>query len=75
MILLALANFHFAHVRELAEQSTHVPINSLYLWYMMNIYFSLDILLDGGLYTSEVTEIAGDVSAGKTQVKHIIPCL
>ena len=26
-------------------------------------------MLDGGLYTSEITEIAGEISAGKTQVK------
>ena len=31
--------------------------------------FSLNNLLDGGLYTSEITEIAGEISAGKTQVK------
>ena len=29
---------------------------------------SLDSLLDGGLYTGQVTEVAGDVAVGKTQV-------
>ncbi|KAK3084220.1 hypothetical protein FSP39_010227 [Pinctada imbricata] len=29
---------------------------------------SLDKLLDGGLYTSEVTEVAGEIAAGKTQL-------
>lgn len=28
----------------------------------------LNELLDGGLYTSEVTEVAGEISSGKTQV-------
>ena len=30
--------------------------------------FSLDRLLGDGLYTSEVTEVAGGAAAGKTQV-------
>ncbi|XP_053375428.1 DNA repair protein RAD51 homolog 4-like isoform X2 [Mercenaria mercenaria] len=29
---------------------------------------SLDNLLDGGLYTGDVTEIAGDIAVGKTQI-------
>ena len=29
---------------------------------------SLDSVLDGGLYTGQVTEIAGDIAVGKTQV-------
>lgn len=29
--------------------------------------YSVDDLLDGGLYTGEITEIAGEVAAGKTQ--------
>ena len=29
---------------------------------------SLDSVLDGGLYTGQVTEVAGDVAVGKTQV-------
>lgn len=35
----------------------------------VNICFRLNELLDGGLYTSEVTEIAGEISSGKTQVR------
>ena len=30
--------------------------------------FSIDSLLDGGLYTGQVTELAGDIAVGKTQV-------
>ncbi|XP_067669054.1 DNA repair protein RAD51 homolog 4-like isoform X2 [Haliotis asinina] len=29
---------------------------------------SLDMILDGGLYTGEVTEVAGEIAAGKTQL-------
>ena len=32
---------------------------------------SLDQLLDGGLYTGEVTELAGDSTTGKTRVRTI----
>lgn len=35
----------------------------------VKICFRLNELLDGGLYTSEVTEIAGEISSGKTQVR------
>jgi len=31
-------------------------------------YFSWDELLDGGLYSGEVTEIVGSAGSGKTQV-------
>lgn len=34
--------------------------------------FSLDELLDGGLYTGELTEIVGAAGVGKSQVKHKI---
>lgn len=30
--------------------------------------FSVDGMLDGGMYTGEVTEVCGGVAAGKTQV-------
>ena len=33
-------------------------------------YASLDSLLDGGFYTGEVTELAGDSAAGKTTICH-----
>lgn len=35
-------------------------------------FFSLDSLLDGGLYTGQVTEFAGDVAVGKTQVLNLM---
>ena len=31
-----------------------------------------DQVLDGGLYTGEVTEIAGEIASGKTQVSNMI---
>ena len=34
------------------------------------IFFSLDELLDGGLYTGELTEIVGAAGVGKSQVCH-----
>ena len=37
------------------------------------IIFSLDLLLEEGVYTSEVTEIVGGIAAGKTQVNIIFP--
>ena len=33
--------------------------------------FSLDALLDGGLYTGELTEIVGAAGVGKSQVKQV----
>ena len=32
------------------------------------LFFSLDELLDGGLYSGELTEIVGAAGAGKSQV-------
>ena len=32
------------------------------------MYFSVDQLLDGGLYSGEVTEIVGAAGVGKSQV-------
>ena len=44
---------------------------------------SIDQLLDGGLYTAEITEVIGPVASGKTQVDTrlsinpaaMVPCL
>ena len=35
---------------------------------LLLFYFSLDELLDGGLYTGELTEIVGAAGVGKSQV-------
>lgn len=45
-------------------------ISHIMLMQRIKVYcFRLNELLDGGLYTSEVTEIAGEISSGKTQVR------
>jgi len=42
-----------------------------YLIIFFDFAFSLDELLDGGLYTGELTEIVGSAGVGKSQVIHI----
>ena len=42
------------------------PIIHTYIY--IYIVCRFDQVLDGGLYTGEVTEIAGEIASGKTQV-------
>jgi KaiC/GvpD/RAD55 family RecA-like ATPase len=46
----------------------HTSVFYIYIY----IVYRFDQVLDGGLYTGEVTEIAGEIAAGKTQVSNTL---